>query len=90
MNLIDTDILIDAAHNKTDANAFLHRLENSSQPMAISIITYLELAVGCRNKREQREVQKLPTRFDLLHIRRFQLNNSSNFKIYPLISANLR
>ena len=39
--------------------------------MAISVITYLELVVGCRNKREQREAQKLPTRFNLLHINDF-------------------
>lgn len=71
MNLIDTDILIDAARNKTEAIAFLRGLENSRQPMAISVITYLELVVGCRNKREQREAQKLPTRFNLLHINDF-------------------
>lgn len=68
MNLIDTDILIDAARKETDAIAFLHRLENRRQPMAISVITYLELLVGCQNKRDQRETQKLPTRFNLLHI----------------------
>lgn len=68
MNLIDSDILIDAAHNKTEAIAFLRGLENIRQSMSISVVTYLELIVGCRNKQEQREVQKLSTRFNFLHI----------------------
>lgn len=68
MNLIDSDILIDAARNETEAIAFLSGLENSGQPMSISVITYLELIVGCQNKQEQREVQKLAARFKFLHI----------------------
>ena len=51
--LIDTDILIDVGRDVQDAIDYLKRIEAQSS-IGISVITELELIVGCRNKRELR------------------------------------
>ena len=54
--LIDTDILIDVSRGFPDAVAFLSQLHATSIVRA-SMITAMELIVGCRNKAELRNVQ---------------------------------
>lgn len=55
--LIDTDILIDAGRGNDTALDVLKQLEQTAT-LAVSIITQMELTVGCRNKNEQRELKK--------------------------------
>ncbi len=63
--LIDTDILIDVANE--DATA-IHRLKQEDQHSAltISIITVMELVVGCRNKQEQQTLERFLAKFRVL------------------------
>lgn len=61
--LVDTDILIDAAHKDEMAVTVLQNLESTSGLRIVSIVTQMELEVGCRNKTEQRELAKFLRRF---------------------------
>jgi predicted nucleic acid-binding protein len=56
--LVDTDILIDAGRG--DAHA-LSRLNQEAQlaSLGVSTLTCLGLLVGCRNKREQQQTERL-------------------------------
>jgi len=65
--LVDTDILIDVARGIEGAIAQLAHWE-SEQRVGVSVITYMELLVGCRNKREQRAVKRFIKRFELVAI----------------------
>ncbi|MBI5748940.1 MAG: type II toxin-antitoxin system VapC family toxin [Nitrospinae bacterium] len=49
--LIDTDVLIDIGRKINLAIASLKRVEEEAVP-GISIITQMELMIGCRNKKE--------------------------------------
>ncbi len=55
--VIDTDILIDAMNGVDNAIAFL--AEKERERIEISIVSAIELIVGCRNKIEMKELQKL-------------------------------
>lgn len=63
--LVDTDILIDAGHKDDVAVATLQNIESASE-LAISIVTQMELVVGCRNKTELRELAKFLRRFHII------------------------
>lgn len=67
LTIIDTDILIDAGRAVPDAVDFLKSRESSSQ-LAASVVTQMELTVGCRNKAEQRNLGKFLRRFQILSI----------------------
>lgn len=69
LNLIvfDTDILIDAGRGIDKAVDCLKYYESNNQ-LATSIITKMELVVGCRNKKELRNVERFLIRFQLLNI----------------------
>ncbi|OQX08162.1 MAG: VapC toxin family PIN domain ribonuclease [Thiothrix lacustris] len=67
LTLVDTDILIDAAHKDEMAVTVLQNLESTSG-LAVSIVTQMELVVGCRNKTEQRELAKFLQRFQVIHL----------------------
>jgi predicted nucleic acid-binding protein len=60
--LIDTDILIDAGRNIADAVTRLQS-EAASHTLAVSTVTAMELLVGCRDKREQREIERFLRHF---------------------------
>lgn len=49
LTIVDTDVLIDAALQINKAIDCLDGLEQNSM-LAISVITQMELFVGCRNK----------------------------------------
>lgn len=51
MVIIDTDILIDAGRGVPESVSFLQEITRRTQP-AISVVTQMELIVGCRNKIE--------------------------------------
>jgi len=63
--LVDTDILIDFAGSIQDASEVLIQLERRST-LAISAITELELLVGCRNKVELQNTDRLLERFQII------------------------
>jgi predicted nucleic acid-binding protein len=63
--LIDTDVLIDVSHGVDDAMETLERAEAEDDP-AISVITQLELVVGCRNQRELRSMERFFDRFRII------------------------
>jgi predicted nucleic acid-binding protein len=63
--IIDTDILIDAGRGVSEAIACLQEIERKST-LATSVVTQMELFVGCRNKTELLEVEKFLRRFQLL------------------------
>ena len=62
--IFDTDILINVGRGKTDAVNCLQTLAQTSTP-AISIVTEMELIVGCRDKLELQVLGKFLTRFQI-------------------------
>ena len=65
--LIDTDILIDAARNVETAKNKLKEL-NKNSVICISVITLMEMLVGCENKREQKVVEKYLNNFIIIPV----------------------
>lgn len=65
--LIDTDLLIDAARG---ASVAIERLQDTSRDydQYVSIVSYMELIVGCRNKAEIRLVERFITHFQTIDI----------------------
>jgi predicted nucleic acid-binding protein len=59
---VDTDILIDLGRGIDEAADCLQRIERQ-QPMAISLVTQMELMVGCRNKNELNALERFLNRF---------------------------
>jgi len=65
LTIIDTDILIDVGRGNNEAALFLESLEASAK-LAISVVTQMELIVGCRNKTELRNLTKFLDRFQVI------------------------
>jgi len=65
--VVDTDILIDVSRGVTEAVATLNDLEQQ-HPLAVSVITQMELVVGCRNRSELRTLAQFLRRFAVLPI----------------------
>lgn len=65
MTLIDTDILIDVGKGVSHAVDLLQNIKSNSTS-AISIVTQMELIVGCRDKAELREVDKFLRQFTIV------------------------
>lgn len=65
--LIDTDVLIDAARGSAEAIAVLAQIEQRAS-LAVSVVTYMELVVGCRNKAELRAVDRFLKRFEIVRL----------------------
>lgn len=63
--LVDTDVLIDAGRGEQQALARLKQ-EAERAALAISTVTYLELLVGCRNRREQQRTERFLRRFQVV------------------------
>ena len=63
--LIDTDILIDAGRGIEKAIDFLDK-QNKKYKLTISIITEMELIVGCRNKKELKELENFLENFQVI------------------------
>lgn len=70
MVLVDTDVLIDAGRGEQTAVDCLQELSQQSQ-LAISVVTQMELIVGCRDKSELRTVEQFLTRFEIAAITPF-------------------
>lgn len=67
LTLVDTDILIDAALQVDDAINCLDFLEETSS-LAVSVVTQMELIIGCRNKAELRKLEQFLERFEIVPI----------------------
>lgn len=65
--VIDTDILIDASRAIDEAITCLDEIEKRSA-LAISVVTEMELVVGCRNKTELRVLDRFLHRFRVISI----------------------
>lgn len=65
--VVDTDILIDVGRGVNEAIAYLGELEADSN-VAISLITQMEMIVGCRNKAELKELDKFLNRFSIFRV----------------------
>ncbi|MBF0502077.1 MAG: type II toxin-antitoxin system VapC family toxin [Candidatus Riflebacteria bacterium] len=65
--MFDTDVLIDLSRNEPSARSTVLHLEKN-HTFAISIITKMEMVIGCRNKKELRELDSLLSLFRLLMI----------------------
>lgn len=67
MTIVDSDILIDVALRIDEAVASLARIEEQAQ-LAVSVITQMELMVGCRNKAELRSIERFLQRFRVIKL----------------------
>ncbi len=67
LTIVDTDVLIDAASQISKAIDCLDGLEQNSM-LAISVITQMELFVGCRNNTELENTKRFLQRFQLLKL----------------------
>ncbi|MDQ4078728.1 MAG: type II toxin-antitoxin system VapC family toxin [Chloroflexota bacterium] len=67
LTIVDTDILIDAGRGISEAIDYLDDREKSTR-LAVSAVTQMELIVGCRNKAELRDLEKVLKRFQLLKL----------------------
>jgi len=67
MIVVDTDILIDAAHSVEDAVNCLQQIEEKSV-LAISVVTSMEMIIGCRNKKELTLLDHFFQRFEILSL----------------------
>lgn len=65
--IVDTDILIDAGMEIEQAVNCLKHYEEQAQ-LAVSIITKMELVVGCGNKNELRDIEKFLQRFEIIAV----------------------
>jgi predicted nucleic acid-binding protein len=65
--IVDTDILIDAGRGDSTAIGCLERSEQHSM-LVVSVVTQMELLVGCRNKTEVRELEKFLQRFRIFKL----------------------
>ena len=65
--LTDTDILIDATRSMPEAVAFL-TAQQTALGIRISIVSAMELVVGCRNKAELAQVQQFLGRIVVLPV----------------------
>jgi predicted nucleic acid-binding protein len=65
--LVDTDILIDVARGNPRAVAFMKELSDQVS-LNISIVTQMELLVGCRNKEEQKSLDTFLSNFRIIEL----------------------
>lgn len=67
LTIVDTDILIDVGQSVREAMECPANIEEHSVPAA-SVITQMELLVGCRNKTEQRHMEHFLEHFQVLKL----------------------
>jgi predicted nucleic acid-binding protein len=67
LTIVDTDIIIDVGRGIPEALKCLQELKSSSR-LAISVITKMELIVGCSNKLELRRLEKFLQQLHIITI----------------------
>ena len=65
--IIDTDILIDAGRNVSEALNCLQQIEERL-PAGVSSVTQMELIIGCRNKNELDSLEQFLSRFHIIRL----------------------
>ena len=75
LTIVDTDILIDAGRGISEAITYLDDLEKSTK-LSVSIVTQMELIVGCRNKGELRSLENFLKRFQVLPLSEVSSNRA--------------
>lgn len=66
--LLDTDVLIDVSREVPEAVRALNEVADRALP-AISVVTKMELIVGCRDNRELSALDRFLDQFDVIHLR---------------------
>jgi len=64
--LLDTTVLIDLSRGNKQASEFIDNRRESGMLLAVSVISAMELVVGCRNKAEVTQAEQLIADFSLL------------------------
>ena len=77
--LVDTDLLIDLANNDLVTKTRLV-IESQRAILTISVITQIELIIGCRNKKELEALNKFLLQFQIL-----QLSENISIKAEQLV-----
>ncbi len=67
LTIFDTDILINVGRGDSEAIDCLQNYSKTST-LAISVVTQMELIVGCRNKTELQQLKRFFNRFQILQI----------------------
>lgn len=62
--LVDTNVLIDFERGSEKTGALLAHLEEAYE-LGISIVTHMEMIIGCRNNRELANAEKIAHRFGI-------------------------
>ncbi|MBI3537778.1 MAG: type II toxin-antitoxin system VapC family toxin [Chloroflexi bacterium] len=65
--VVDTDVLIDAGRGVKEAVTCLEQIEKQAT-LSISVVTQMELIVGCRNKTDLRALERFLARFQILKL----------------------
>ncbi len=65
--VVDTDVLIDAGRGVSEAIVCLQQIERQAS-LAVSVVTQMELMIGCRNKAEFRVVEQFLLRFQVIKL----------------------
>ena len=73
MILIDSDILIFIGNNDKQIIEIVKKLEDTNE-LSISVVTEMEMLVGCRNKQEFQKLERFLRRFKILSLNEFISN----------------
>lgn len=65
--IVDTDVLIDVGRDVSEAIVCLEQIEQQLS-LSISIVTQMELIIGCRNKAELRKLDQFLRRFQVVKL----------------------
>ena len=65
--LVDSDLLIDLAHEDRVVEKYLHTIEKTFR-LSISAITKMEILVGCWSKVEQKDTLQFLARFPVFEV----------------------
>ncbi len=65
--LVDTDILIDVSRDISQAIKTLEELQEDDI-LSISVVTQMELMVGCENKKEFKQLENFLKRFEIIQL----------------------
>lgn len=78
--LLDTTILVDLSRGNTAAADFVDSERHLGTELLVSVVSAMELIVGCRNKAETKKAEKLLTKFMVV-----QLSAAASRRAYELV-----
>ena len=67
LTIVDTDIVIDAGRGVGEAVSCLQQVEQRAS-LAISVISQMELTIGCRTRAELRSLERFLLRFQIIKL----------------------